>query len=133
MKIQILFILFGLAILGTSCDKHKEHYADYFATETRTYDGEMMSPSVDLSDQSYLLTVESMDRDRVILKNIYEQGSRIETEINGSILTIRKQSLDGFLDIDGNGTIDNGYIHLNFNVITPDGSVLCDLHARIVE
>ena len=133
MKKQMIIGMFGLAILGTSCDKHKQHYGTYDSTETRTYEGAMMASDIDLSDQNYLLTVESEQNDEIILNNLYKHGTQVKTDIDGSALTIRKQSLDGFLEIDGNGTIGNGVIHLHYNVITPDGNVVCVLSAGKLE
>jgi hypothetical protein len=133
MTKQMIIGMFGLAILGTSCDKHKQHYGTYDSTETRTYEGAMMAPDVDLSEQNYILTVESEENDRIILNNLYTHGTQVKTDIDGSALSIRKQSLDGFLEIEGNGTIGNGVIHLNYNVITPDGNVICVLSAGKLE
>ena len=133
MTKQMIIGMFGLAILGTSCDKHKQHYGTYDSTETRTYEGVMMAPDVDLSEQNYILTVESEENDRIILNNLYTHGTQVKTDIDGSALSIRKQSLDGFLEIEGNGTIGNGVIHLNYNVITPDGNVICVLSAGKLE
>jgi len=133
MKKQIILGLFSLAFLATSCDKQKSFYGTYDATETRTYNGTMMAPNVDLSDQNYLLTVEATEENEIILSNLYDHGTLVVTEVNGSALTIRKQSFDGFLEIDGNGTIGVGVINLNYRVLTPDGNVVCSLHAGKLE
>lgn len=133
MKTRIFIGLFGLLLLATSCDKNKEHYGTYDATETRTYDGSMMAGDVDLSDQNYLLTVEANDKEKITLKNIYEHGTEVVADVNVSAVTIQTQSLDGFLEIEGNGTIGNGLIDLNYSVITPDGNVICDFNAGKVK
>lgn len=133
MKKQLVIGLFGLTTIVTSCDKHKEHYGTYNALETRTYDGEMMAGNVDLSDQSYELIVEARNKEEIVLKNLYEEGTAVMTQIDGAVLTIRRQSLDGFLEITGDGTIQEGVINLDYNVITPDGNVICDLSANKLE
>lgn len=133
MTKQMIIGMFGLAIIGASCDKHKQHYGSYDSTETRTYEGAMMAPDVDLSEQNYILTVDSEQNDEIILNNLYKHGTQVKTDIDGSALSIRKQSLDGFLEIDGNGTIGDGVIHLHYNIITPDGNVVCDLSAGKLE
>lgn len=129
MKKQIIIALLGLTFLGSSCDKQNQLYGTYDATEIRTYDGTMMASDVDLSDQNYLLSIESKEKDLVVLNNLYKHGTQVDTEINGSAVTIRTQSLDGFLDVEGNGTIGDGVINLNYKVITPDGNIICDLDA----
>ncbi len=129
MKKLLLMGLIGLSITAVSCDKHKEHYGTYTTTETRTYEGSMMAGDVDLSDQTYILNVEEKNNKEIILENVYEAGTRVNMEIEGSALTIRKQSLDGFLDIEGTGSISDNVIHLNYKVLTPDGNVVCVLHA----
>lgn len=133
MKKQLVIGLFGLATIVTSCDKHTEHYGTYNASETRTYDGEMMAGNVDLSDQSYELIVEGRNKEEIVLKNLYEEGTAVMTQIDGAVLTIRRQSLDGFLEITGDGTIQEGVINLDYNFITPDGNVICDLSANLLE
>jgi len=133
MKKQLFFALIGLAFLTLSCDKHRSHYGTYDSTETRSYDGVMMASDVDLSDQNYLIKAVAENENSILLENIYEHGTAISTAIDGSALTINKQSLDGFLEIEGNGTIGDGVITLNYNVITPDGNVVCNLNAGKVE
>lgn len=131
--IKTLSILAGATILLASCDKHRNKYGTYDSTETRYYEGTMLVSNIDLSNQNYLLTVESKETDTLVLNNLYEHGTQVKTEIDGSALTIRKQSLNGFLEVEGNGTIGEGVINLNYNVITPDGNIVCDLSAGKID
>ncbi len=122
-----------LCFVGTSCNKEQKNQEAFDATETRSYDGAMMSSCVDLSDQNYIMTIESKGENKILLNNLYEHGTEVLTDVNGSALTIRKQSLDGFLEIDGNGSISEDVIYLNYNVRTPDGTVICYLNAGKVK
>lgn len=129
MKTRILMVLIVAGAFFTSCDKNKEHYGAYNCNETRSYDGQMMAGDVDLSDQKYILTIEKLDKEKVTVKDLYKSGTQIEAELFGSTLTIEKQSLDGFLEVEGSAIINDGSIDLDYKVITPDGNVLCDLSA----
>lgn len=99
-------------------------------TETRTYDGAMMASNVDLSDQAYFIRVEAEDEHNVTLEDIYEKETTVSAEFDNGILTIRKQSLDGFLEIEGTGYMNESEMHLDYKVLTPDGNVLCVLEAQ---
>lgn len=130
MKKLLFLSLFGWLVLTTSCNKNASQYGTYMTTETRTYDGTMMASNVDLSDQTYFLSVNSEDDHNVILEDIYEKETSVHAEIEDGILTIRKQTLDGFLEIEGTGYMNESSIHLDYKVITPDGNVICVLEAQ---
>lgn len=130
MKKLLFLNLIGLFVTTTSCNKNNNQYGTYMTTEKRTYDGAMMASNVDLSDQAYFIRVEAEDEHNVTLEDIYEKETIVSAEFDDGILTIRKQSMDGFLEIEGTGYMNESEIHLDYKVITPDGNVLCILEAQ---
>ena len=103
------------------------NYSGYYkATESR-YNSGSLTTGPSTSSVEYEFEVTQTGSGDLIFSNLYEEGSEVNGTLDGNAITIANQSFDGFLTTEGNGSITDGILHINYVVNNPDGYVECEL------
>ncbi len=75
-----------------------------------------------LNNENYIIEIEKKSSDKLLIKNINNQGKEVEGHVTGNKVTVNSDSFgdDAFVSIIAQGEIDDNNIELDYTITTPD-------------